>query len=93
MDEMNKMDVVETAVDTVSDVANSTGFDVKSVGVGIGVGVALAAAGKFVWRKFIRPKVDKSRERRAKEKLEKAKRAEGADDIPEDIEKEYPIGK
>lgn len=92
MDELNKMDVVETAVDTISDAANSTGFDAKSVGVGIGVGGALAAAGIFVWRKFIKPKMDKSRERRAKEKLEKAKRAGKVDDIPEDIEKEYPIG-
>ena len=92
MDEMNKMDAVVDVVDTVSDVANSTSLDVKSIGVGIGVGGALAAAGIFVWRKFIKPKMDKSRERRAKEKLEKAKRAGKVDDIPEDIEKEYPIG-
>ena len=88
MDEMNKMDVVETAVDTVSDVANSTGFDVKSVGVGIGVGGALAAAGIFVWRKFISPKWT---EHRRKAKLQKAKRVNGDNDVPPDIDEEYPI--
>ena len=53
----DKMEVIENTVDTISDVANSTRLDVKSVGVGIGVGGALAAAGVFVWRKFINPKL------------------------------------
>lgn len=90
MDELNKMDVVETAVDTASDVANSTGLDAKSIGVGVGVGGALALAGAFVWRKFIGPKLV---ERRRRKKLENAQRAGKDNDIPEDIEKEYPIGK
>lgn len=83
----DKMEVIENTVDTISDVANSTRLDVKSVGVGIGVGGALAAAGVFVWRKFINPKLI---EHRRKKKLAKAKCVCG-DDIPEDIEKEYPI--
>lgn len=83
----DKMEVIENTVDTISDVANSTRLDVKSVGVGIGVGGALAAAGVFVWRKFINPKLI---EHRRKKKLAKAK-CVGGDDIPEDIEKEYPI--
>lgn len=88
MEEMNKMDAVVDVVDTVSDVANSTSIDVKSIGVGIGVGGALAAAGIFVWRKFISPKWT---EHRRKAKLQKAKRVNGDNDVPPDIEKEYPI--
>ncbi len=88
MDEMNKMDAVVDVVDTVSDVANSTSLDVKSIGVGIGVGGALAAAGIFVWRKFISPKWT---EHRRKAKLQKAKRVNGDNDVPPDIDEEYPI--
>lgn len=89
MDEMNKMDAVVDVVDTVSDVANynstsNVGYYVKGGLIGAGVTAASVVAYKFL----IKPLWQKAK---AKAKLAKAKRGNIGNDIPKDIDEEYPI--
>lgn len=91
MDEMNKMDAVVDVVDTVSDVANysstsNVGYYVKGGLIGAGVTAASVAAYKFL----IKPLWQKAKAK-AKAKLAKAKRGNIGNDIPKDIDEEYPI--
>ena len=82
------MDVVNEVTDTISDVANSTNsHDVLKGGL---IGGAVVAAGFAAYRFLIKPLVKKAK---LKVKVAKAKRAVRNDDVPEDIEEEYPIGK
>ena len=84
MDELNKMDMV---TDTVCDAAANAGNqDFLKGGI---AGVSLATVLVAGWHWVVKPMVKKAR---IKFRAAKAKRANG-DDVPRDINEEYPIGK
>ena len=90
MDEMNKMDMVTTVTDTVSDVANSgNNLDFLKGGIA-GVSLATVLVAGYHW--LAKPLLKKAR---IKIRAAKAKRMVGATggDVPRDVNEEYPIGK
>lgn len=87
MDELNKMDVVEAVTDTVSDFTNSSNGIGDYIKGGL-IGAGVTALGVVAYKYAIKPLWNKAK---AKAKLLKAKRAKNENNIPRDVEEEYPI--
>lgn len=85
MDKMNEMDMVTT----VTDVSKSGTGNLDFLKGGI-AGVSLATVLVAGWHWVAKPLVKKAR---IKLRAAKAKKRANGDDVPPDIEREYPIGK
>lgn len=88
MDEMNKMEVVSTVADAVGDAATAESNSAFIKGGLAGISLATVLVAGYHW--LAKPLLKKAR---IKIRAAKAKRMDGAtgDDVPPDIEKEYPI--